>query len=379
MSPEITTTMKFTISSTALLKQVTHLQSIITRSGTLPILDNLLFEVDGKRAAITASDLETIVTTTIPVETKNKGAITIPYRLLAKALRYMKDQHLTFSVDKGGRVTISGDGGTYEIAGVDAGQFPKTPATVKPSAFSIPASALSAGVSKSFWAVGNDDLRPVMSGVLFDMGKKEVKFVATDAHHLVVHTYTKAKNIVPRSFIVPKKTLRMLGKYLRATSGDVSMLVGETHAQFAFDNITITCHLVDGKYPNYEAVLPTEHTTQVTANRFHLLSSIRRVNVFSNNTTREVRLTVDKDGVSLTAKDYDFNSAANERMACAVSGNPLTIGFNGSRLITVLENMTCENVVLRMSKPNRAATFEPAEVSDSEKCLVLLMPVLLNN
>ncbi|MCB0792171.1 MAG: DNA polymerase III subunit beta [Flavobacteriales bacterium] len=373
--------MKFIVSSTALLKQLQMLQGVLASSNTLPILDNFLFEVDGKQLTLTASDLETTMTSTMPVEAKDKGSVAIPARLLLDTLKAFPEQPLTFTIDgKHHGVEISSDQGKYKMTGFSGSEFPKSPVLEDPSRFTLPAGTLATAINKSIFATGNDDLRPVMSGIFFELADDAVRFVATDAHKLVRYMRTDVKADRAASFIVPKKPLNLLKNILASTSAEVAVSYNENNASFAFDNIMLVCRLIDGKYPNYEAVIPKKNPNKLTIDRATFLSSIRRVSIFSNKTTHQVRLSITGSQLTISAEDLDFANEANEVLTCSYEGDDMTIGFNSRFLMDMLNNLESEHVVLEMSAPNRAGILLPGGSAEvGEDILMLVMPVMLNN
>ncbi len=373
--------MKFIVSSNALLKQLQMLQGVLASSNTLPILDNFLFEVDGKQLTLTASDLETTMTATMAVEAKDKGSVAIPARILLDTLKAFPEQPLTFSIDgKHHGVEISSDQGKYKMTGFSGAEFPKSPTLEDPSRFLLPAGTLAMAINKTLFATGNDDLRPVMSGIFFELGEEAVRFVATDAHKLVRYMRTDVRADKPASFIVPKKPLNLLKNVLAATNAEVAVSYNENNASFTFDNLVLVCRLIDGKYPNYEAVIPKKNPNKLTIDRASFLSSIRRVSIFSNKTTHQVRLSIAGSQLTVSAEDLDFANEANEKLTCSYEGEDMTIGFNSRFLMDMLNNLTSEHVVLEMSAPNRAGIILPSEPGEvGEDVLMLVMPVMLNN
>ncbi|MBS1583573.1 MAG: DNA polymerase III subunit beta [Bacteroidetes bacterium] len=373
--------MKFIVSSSALLKQLQTLQGVLASSNTLPILDNFLFEIDGKQLTVTASDLETTITATMAVEAKDKGSVAIPARLLLDTLKAFPEQPLTFSVDtKHFGIEISSDQGKYKMTGHSGVEFPKSPVLEQPSTFVLPAGTLATAINKTIFATGNDDLRPVMSGIFFELADDGVRFVATDAHKLVRYTRTDIKSPKTASFIVPKKPLNLLKNSLGNTNAEVTVAFNENNASFTFDNIVLVCRLIDGKYPNYEAVIPKKNPNKLTIDRQSFLNSVRRVAIFSNKTTHQVRMSINGSQLAVSAEDLDFANEANEKLTCGYEGEDMTIGFNSRFLMDMLTNLNSEHVVMEMSAPNRAGILVPGEGSEhGEDVLMLVMPVMLNN
>lgn len=370
--------MKFTVSSNALLKQLQSLSGLTKSSSTLPILSHFLMVIKGSTLTTTASDLETTASISMPVEAKSVGAVAISANVLVKALKFMPGQHLTFAVDNKHELSITSERGTYHIAGMDAGQYPKTPEVSAAAAFSIPASVLNGAIDKTIWCVGNDDLRPVMSGLFFELSKKITRFVATDAHKLVIQSYKNIKQPQDGSFIVPNKTMKALSACVKNMSGDIAVLVNETRASFDIGDVSVVSRLVDGKYPRYEAVIPKDHTSEISIDRAELLECIQRTKAFTSTMTHQVRFTMSEKSVVIDAEDLDSTNRAKETLSCTFKGKALRIGFNAHFLIQILGSMTCKRVTLKMSEPNKAAIISPIDEQDGESTVALLMPVMLN-
>lgn len=373
--------MKFIVSSSALLKQLQALQGVLASSNTLPILDNFLFEIDTKAMTVTASDLETTINATMAIEAKDKGSVAIPARLLLDTLKAFPEQPLTFSVDpKHHGIEISSDQGTYKMTGFSGNEFPKSPALEEPATFTIPAGTLATAINKTIFATGNDDLRPVMSGIFFELSEEALRFVATDAHKLVRYTRSDISAPETASFIVPKKPLNLLKNSLAVTNAEVSVEFNENNASFTFDNMRVVCRLIDGKYPNYEAVIPKQNPNKLTIDRQSFLNSIRRVALFSNKTTHQVRLNITGSQLAISAEDLDYANEANEKLTCSYEGEDMAIGFNSRFLMDMLINLDSEHIMMEMSAPNRAGILLPGDGSEhGEDILMLVMPVMLNS
>jgi DNA polymerase-3 subunit beta len=373
--------MKFIVASEVLLKKLQLIGGVLNASNTLPILDNFLFEIKKGELSITASDLETTMVTKISVEAKQDGVVAIPAKLLLDTLKTFPDQPLTFTIDEENfGIEISSDYGKYKLTGHNGGEFPKTPKLESPSAINVEASILSNAVSKTLFATGNDELRPVMSGVLFEINNDNITFVATDAHKLVKYKRTDLKADKGSSFILPKKPLTLLKNIIGNVGETVVVEYNETNAMFVFGSTKMQCRLIDGKYPNYNAVIPTENPNKLTVSRTVLLNSIKRVSIFSNKTTHQVRLKMSGSELHISAEDLDFANEANERLTCQYEGEDMEIGFNSRFLVEMLSNLESDDVNIAMSAPNRAGILTPCEKNDeNEEILMLVMPVMLNN
>lgn len=373
--------MKFIVSSNSLLKQLQNISGVLNSNNSLPILDHFLFELNENQLQITASDLETTIITSVVVESKESGTIALPAKLLLETLKSLPDQPITFKVDlEKLSLEISSDFGKYKLSGQKADEFPKTPTVESPSKLGVGGDLLFNAIEKTIFASGNDDLRPVMSGVYFELSEDSLTFVATDSHKLVKYKRTDAKANKASSFIMPKKPLNLLKNILSSIDDKVEISYNETNASFTFDKIHLICRLIDGKYPNYTAVIPTENPNKLTIDRNAFLGSIRRVSIFSSKTTFQVKLKISGSELLLFSEDVDFSNEANERLTCEFNGEDMEIGFNSRFLIEMLNSIDSEVINIEMSAPNRAGILSPADNNDPhEEILMLVMPVMLGN
>ena len=372
--------MKFIVSSTYLLKQLQVLGGVINNSNTLPILDNFLFELKDSKLTVSASDLETTMSSTLDVESDEDGSIALPARLLLDTLKTFPEQPLTFVVEDNNTVEISSNHGKYALAYADGKEFPKAVELDNPSTTTIAGDILATAISKTIFAAGNDDLRPVMSGVFFQFSTEGLTFVATDAHKLVKYTREDIKADQVAEFIMPKKPLNLL-KGILATSDDaLTIEYNDSNAKFTFENSVLVCRLIDGKYPNYEAVIPKENPNKLTIDRTQFLNSVRRVSIFSNKTTHQIRLKIAGSELNISAEDIDYSNKAEERLTCDYQGDDMQIGFNSRFLTEMLNNLSADQVQLEMSLPNRAGILTPIDgLDEGEQVTMLVMPVMLNN
>ncbi|MFT4803873.1 MAG: DNA polymerase-3 subunit beta [Psychroserpens sp.] len=372
--------MKFIVSSTYLLKQLQVLGGVINSSNTLPILDNFLFELKDSKLTVSSSDLETTMSSTLDVESDEDGNIALPARLLLDTLKTFPEQPLTFVVEENNTVEISSNHGKYALAYADGNEFPKSVELDNPSTTTISGEILATAISKTIFAAGNDDLRPVMSGVFFQFSTEGLTFVATDAHKLVKYTREDVKADQVAEFIMPKKPLNLLKGILAATDDAVTIEYNDSNAKFTFENTILVCRLIDGKYPNYEAVIPKENPNKLTIDRTQFLNSVRRVSIFSNKTTHQIRLKIAGAELNISAEDIDYSNKAEERLTCDYQGDDMQIGFNSRFLTEMLNNLNADNVQLEMSLPNRAGILTPIDGLDNgEHVTMLVMPVMLNN
>ena len=372
--------MKFIVNSTALLRELQKLNGVISSNNTLPILDNFLFDINSNNMTIIASDLETTMMSTISVEADVDGKITIPARILIDTLKTFSNQPLTFIVNtETFGIEMSSEMGNYKLAGQNANEFPKTPKLNGSSTTTIKGDILANAINKTLFASGNDELRPVMSGMFCELSTEQITFVATDAHKLVKHTRTDISSDKTASFILPKKPLTILKNNI-SDDADIKLEFNDTNALFTFNNITIICRLIDGKYPNYEAVIPKENPNKLTIETASLLSSIKRVSIYANKTTHQIRLKIAGSELQITSEDLDFANKAEERLSCQYEGTDMEIGFNSKFVIDMLNNIGAEQISLEMSAPNRAGIILPLDgLEEGENTLMLVMPVMLNN
>ncbi len=374
--------MKFIVSSFKLLKSLQALGGVIGSKNTLPILDDFLFHLDENQLKITSSDLDVTMTVClVPDRVEGTGEVTIPARLLIEIMKNFPDVPITVSVDNNTLAVelIAGEG-RYKLAGHKSDEFPQLPAMADTAVWEIPADVLAKGFEKTVFATGTDEIRPIMSGVLMEMTENYLTFVATDAHKLVRYRRMDIKSDVVASFIMPKKPINQLKSILTTLADEpVRIEFNKTNASFVFGDYQLICRLIEGRYPNYDAVIPKQNPNHLTLDRQTFLSAIRRVAVFSSKATHQVRFRIAGQELMLTAEDIDFYNEAKERLSCSYEGDDMEIGFNSRFLQEMLSNFDSESVKLDMSAPNRAGIITPVEnENEAEDLLMLLMPVMLN-
>jgi DNA polymerase-3 subunit beta len=374
--------MKFIVSSSGLLRQLQALSGVLNTSNPLPILDNFLFVIEKGTLTVSASDLETTMITHMPVESKASGKVAVQAKILLDTLKTFPEQPLTFSIDeKTHQVEISSDYGKYKLSGFDADEFPKMPVAEDTAILTVPAQTMLQAINKTIFATGNDELRPVMSGVFCQLSHEDITFVATDAHKLVRYKRGDAKSKNEAAFILPKKPLTLLKNILGNTQDEIKIRYNTTNAFFEIENTTLICRLIDGRYPNYEAVIPSDNPNKLTISRTAFLNAIRRVGIFSSKTTHQVNLKITGSELQLNAEDVDFSNEATERLSCQYNGEDMEIGFNVRFLADMLSNLESDEVTIEMSAPNRAGIITPAVEGRkiNEDILMLVMPVMVNS
>lgn len=372
--------MRFIVSTSILLKQLQAINGASSNSTVLPILENFLFEIKDNLLTISATDLQTSMVTSLQIEAKEEGRVAMPSKILIETLKTLPDQPVAFSVDTTTlAIEISAGDGKYKLSGENADDFPKIPVIENVSTVKLESAVLSEAINKTIFAVSNDELRPAMSGVLVQLSEQSITFVATDAHKLVRYRRTDIGTEKPLSIILPKKALTLLKSSLPSDETVVSVNYNNTNAFFEFANIQLICRLIDERYPDYEAVIPQVNPNKLTVDRLLFLNTLRRVVIFANKTTHQVRLKISGSELNISAEDLDFANEAHERLNCQFEGDDMEIGFNAKFLVEMLSNLSSNEVVIEMSTANRAGLLLPAVKADNEDILMLVMPVMLNN
>lgn len=374
--------MKFILTSLKFLKAVQAISGVINSSNTLPILDDFLFEFTEDTLKVTASDLETTMTVAIkPDMVEGVGKVTVPARLLIDTLKNLPDIPLTFNIDEVTLgIEITTGEGHYKMVGHKSDEFPQVPALNEPMVWEIPADVLACGFEKTIFAAGNDEIRPIMTGVYMEMKDNSLTFVATDAHKLVRYRRFDVKSDITASFIVPKKPINQLKSVLSSRADEsVRVEFDNKNATFTFGEYRLVCRLIEGRYPNYEAVIPASNPNSLIIDRQLLNSAIKRVSVFSSKATHQIRFKISGRELLLTAEDLDYSNEAKERLSCNYSGNDIEIGFSSRFFQEMLANISQPEVKIEMSAPNRAGIITPVNNQNAdEDILMLLMPVMLS-
>ncbi len=372
--------MKFIVSSSLLLKQLQAISGVLSSNNTLPILDNFLFELSDSEINISASDLETTMTARINADmAEGEGSVAIPAKILLDTLKTFADIPVTLDIDEGNfGVTLTAGEGKYRLAGQNGDEYPKVPPLENASTVSVESDILYQAISKTIFAASTDDLRPVMAGIFCEFTDEDTTFVATDAHKLVRYRRSDVKASESTSMILPKKPLNQLRQILLHNEEPVRLEYNDTNARFSFRNIIMTCRLIEGKYPTYSAVIPAKNPNKMTVDRQPFLNAIKRVSIFSNQTTYQVKFKIAGSELILSAEDLDYSNEAQERLTCHYEGEDMEIGFNSKFLAEMLNNLNSDQVLLEMSEPNRAGLISPVDNENKdEDILMLVMPVML--
>jgi len=375
--------MKFVTSSTELLSHLQAISRVISSKNTLPILDNFLFNLEDGKLTITASDLESTLVTMMALENvSEEGTIAIPAKLILDTLKEFPEQPLTFEVNQDtNSIVINSQNGKFTIMGQNGDDFPQIPSIKndKKNSIELSASILNNGINKTLFAAADDELRPVMNGIFFEISHKEIIFVASDAHKLVRYKRFDIKSNVDGSFILPKKPASLLKTIMQKEENKVLIEFDEKNAYFQLTNYRMICRLVEGAYPNYNSVIPTKNPNKLIIGRSELYNTLKRVSVFANQASNLVKLQLTGNQIIISAQDIDFSISAYERLNCQYDGDDMEIGFKSSFLIEILANLTSTDIALEMSDPSRAGIIVPVDKdTDAEDVLMLLMPMMVN-
>ncbi len=374
--------MKFIITSLKLLRSLQALSGVLNSNNTLPILDDFLFRLNENELKITASDLETtMIVSLIPDLAEGKGEVAIPAKILLDTMKTFPDIPVTFEINPDTMaVELLAGEGKFRLAGHRSDEFPQLPVVGDANRVEIKAEVLVSAFEKTIFATGNDELRPAMSGVLCDMREDSITFVATDAHKLVKYRRLDVKSDFNATFILPKKPINQLKNVLASKQEEqVVIEFNQTNAFFTFSNVKMVCRLIEGRYPNYEVVIPAQNPNKLTIDRASLLNSLRRVAIFANQSTHQVRFKISGQELFLMAEDLDYSNEAKERLSCSYEGDDLEIGFNSRFFQEMLTNLSQFEVRLEMSAPSRAGILFPVDnENENEDILMLVMPVMLN-
>ncbi|MEL6922561.1 MAG: DNA polymerase III subunit beta [Bacteroidota bacterium] len=371
--------MKFSVSSTELLKHLQMANGAIGSNPVLPILEDFLFTIKDNQLTIAATDLETSITTKVEVMSDANGTVAIPARILLDTLKALPQQPITVSINQDNyAIEITSAYGKYRLAGENGDDFPEIPQPDTVDTISLDTSNLAQAISKTLFATSNDELRPAMTGVYFQVDFNKLTFVATDAHKLVKHTFKDITSEVVTSFIVPKKALNLLKGVL--PSGErVKLSFNKANAFFSFADVHMVCRLIDARYPDYNAVIPVDNPNLLTVNKTDFQNSLKRIAIYANKTTNQVILNINEGSLTVSAQDLDFSNEATEQLTCTYEGTPLTIGFNARFLIEMLGVLESDEVKMELSTPTRAGILLPVEETEGQEILMLVMPVMLSN
>ncbi|MBR6841340.1 MAG: DNA polymerase III subunit beta [Prevotella sp.] len=374
--------MRFTLSSTALSSKLSALSKVINSKNALPILGDFVFEIKDNILYLTASDSENVMKSQLDLtESDGYCKFAISNNFLLEAVKGFSEQPITFDVNQEQNIVkISYQNGLFSLPIENADEFPMAqPINEFANTITIPNALLAENISRTIFATAQDELRPVMNGIYFDVNPDCLAIVASDGHKLVRNKIFTITSDQPASFILPKKPANLLKNLLGKDGGDVVIRFDERNAEINYGDGTLQCRLIEGRFPNYNSVIPQSNPNEIRVDRLQLLSALRRVQPFSNDSSNLIRFRVDGSTLQLDAEDYDFSKTATERMTCEYNGNTMSIGFKGSAFIEILSNFDCSDVLIRLADPSRAGIVLPSEQPENQDVLMLMMPMLINS
>lgn len=374
--------MRFTLSSSALTNKLVALSKVINSKNSLPILADFVFEIENNTLRLTASDSENTMKTSLELnESDSNGVFAIGNHDLIEAVKGISEQPITFDVNLQDNIAkISYQNGLFSLPIDSADEFPiAQEISAGANVININSNVLAENINRSLFATGQDEIRPVMNGIFFDLSPESLSIVATDGHKLVRNKILNINNEVPASFILPKKPANLLRSMLSKDGGDVTIKFDDRNAEINFGDGMIKCRLIEGRYPNYNSVIPQSNPNQLSVDRVALLSALRRVQPFANGSSNLIRFHIENGILQLDAEDYDFSKTATERMSCEYNGMPMSIGFKGASFIEILSNIDSQDVIIQLADPSRAGVVIPSEQPENQDVLMLMMPMLLND
>lgn len=375
--------MRFTVSSSALSSKLNMLAKVIGSKNSLPILDCFLFQVANGEMSITASDSDNVIKSTLALtDHDGEGEFCVPNRVILDALKELPEQPLHFDVDAAGEavaIKIVYQNGLYNFTGQSAEEYPRTQSMNDAcTTVSLPTAMLINNISRSLFATASDELRPVMNGIYFDLTADALAIVASDGHKLVRSKNFTIKSESPSAFNLPKKPASLLKNILSKDGDDAIIKFDDRSAEIQFTDGVMRCRLIDGRYPNYNSVIPN-NPNEVTVDRRGLQSALRRVLPFASESSQLIRFHIESGRFEVSSEDIDFSTSAKEQLSCEYNGSPISIGFKGSSLMEILSNLTSDNIIIQLADPSRAGIIVPAEQPENEDILMLIMPMLLND
>ncbi|MDW7693915.1 DNA polymerase III subunit beta [Flammeovirgaceae bacterium SG7u.111] len=375
--------MKFIVSSSNLLKQVNSIISVIPPNPVVPILENFLFEIKSGALKITASDMQTSIITHVEIEAspEDEASIAVPAKILADTLKNLPEQPVTFTIDtkESFSIELSSDNGRYKLGGENAVDYPKMPELTQSSSVEIPSGVLQDAMAYTLFATSNDEMKMAMNGVYFNINETNASFVASDSHRLIRYRREDLTAEGETSLIVHKKALTLLKSSLPSEDVIIKMDYTSSNAVFSFDNVKLICRLIDERFPDYENVIPLGNDNLVTIDRQELLSSLKRLVIYANKSTNQVRFKITGNEMQVSSEDLTYSNEATERLFCDHDGPDLEIGFNAKFMLEILNNLYSEKIVLKLSEPSSAGLVTPEESVEGEDILMLIMPIMLHN
>lgn len=374
--------MRFIVSSTTLFSHLQAISRVINSKNSLPILDCILIELVDGTLTMTASDSETTLSTSIEIsEYEGEGKFAISSKTILEALKENPEQPLNFNIDmETMEITVKYPNGKYSMMAQNGNEFP-TPREMGSNVVNITMAAdvMLKGINRCVFATADDELRPVMNGIYFDITQQDVTLVSSDGHKLVRNKSYSSRGDEKAAFILPKKPANLLKNILPKEQGDVQICFDDKNAMFTMENYKMTCRLIEGRYPNYNSVIPQNNPHKAIIDRATFISALKRVSVFSSQASSLIKISLKENSMTISAQDIDFSTSAEETLVCQYDGKDMSIGFKSSFLIDILNNISAQNVIIELADPSRAGLIVPEEQEENEDLLMLLMPMMLND
>lgn len=372
--------MQFIVSSSQLLKNLSQISGVVSTNPVIPILENFLIDITKGTLTATASDLQTTAKISMPVEAEEDGTIAVPAKIFLETLRNLPEQPITVSIDEETySVEITSENGRYKVSGANSVDFPRVPAVANAFSISMEANSINRALSNTLFATSNDEMRPSMSGVYLQLKSDRTVFASTDGHRLVRYQRTDLVSPNETAILLPRKALQIIKGLLPTDKTNVKLNFNSSNAFFEFANIELICRLIDERFPEYENAIPLNNINVMTVERLELLNSLKRISIYSNKATHQVRFSIKATELLISAEDVDYSNEASEKLACEYNGEEMEIGFSSKLMMEMLNNIASNLVDLEMSAPNKAALLVPKTLEDGEDILMLIMPVMLNN
>ena len=371
--------MKFIVNTNLLLNKLQSVSGTIVSKPVIPILDHFLFDLKAGKLTITGTDLETSMSTSLDLQSDEDVQIAVPSKSCMDTLKALPNQPVTFTVDSDNNsIELKSEFGRYKLVGQNASDFPRIPDTTSENSFTMEAGTLSSSISQTIFASGNDELRLSLTGVYVQLYNDNAVFVATDANRLVKVERSDVKPGVETNFILPKKALNLLKSNLPQDDTEAKVDFNDSNAFFSFGDVRLICRLIDERYPDYKAVIPTDNPNKLSVNRQDFLSSVKRISIFGNKTTNQINIKITGSELTIYAEDLDLSNEAVERLGCDYSGEDMEIGFNSKLLIEMLQNISTPDIIIELSTPSRAGIILPTDNIDNENLLMLIMPMMIS-
>jgi DNA polymerase-3 subunit beta len=372
--------MKFIVSTSTLLKHVSAISGVVPSNPMIPILENFLFEIKDGKLSITASDLQTAIIMTLDVEADEDGQIAVPAKMLLDTLKNLPEQPVTFNIDHSSySIEISSDNGRYKLLGENAADFPKVPQMGFSDRVELMTNIMAEAIGYTLFATSTDEMKPAMNGVFFSVDANKANFVASDSHRLIRYTRNDVTSERPASMIIHRKALSLLKASLPSVNYPLTLEFNDSNAIFSFNNVKMTCRLIDERFPDYENVIPRNNDNHLVLTRQEILGTLKRLAIYANKSTNQVRFLLAGNELKVSAEDLNFSNEATERVFCEHDGGDIEIGFNAKLLIEMLNNIQSEKVIMQLSEPGRAGLLVPREIDPDEDLIMLVMPIMLHN